>query len=478
MGEIAEEKRILVVDDEESLRLLLQKVLSKGGEYLVETAEDGMDALKKLSLKKYHLVLQDLKMPKLGGLELLKIIKQLYPEIFIIIMTAYSTQSLPVEAMREGAFCYIDKPFDHTMLKELVSRAFRQIALLQTMGSETQRTQLARFLVGNSPKFRLVFEQIRRIAITDSTVLISGESGTGKELACQAIHHYSHRSLKNLIKTNCGTFQDALLESELFGHSKGAFTGAIADKQGLLKMADGGTFFLDEVLELSQQTQAKLLRVLENGEFFPLGSNQTVRTNVRFVAATNRNLEEEVKKGRFREDLFYRLNVLHLTLPPLRERKEDIPLLAGHFLKVYQNKYSKNHPVSKVETISNAVIDLLLSFQWPGNIRQLENMIQRALTEIKEEDRILLPKHFQFLINEPPEKRSILPLGFVSEEIFPDGFNMEEHLAKYEQKLLSQALNQSQGNLTKAAKLLGVSFRAIRYKIKKYKLESSEVVKN
>lgn len=464
------EKRILIVDDEESLRTILSKVLSKNEEYQVDTAEDGIEALEKLQQKEYHLVLQDLKMPRLGGLELMKKIKKLQEKIFIIVMTAYSTNALPVEAMREGAFCYIEKPFNHNMLKELVGRAFRQREILQTMGKNEQSEYLSHILVGNSPKFRQVFEQIRRIAITDATVLISGESGTGKELACQAIHQYSHRSLKSLVKTNCGTFQDSLLESELFGHMKGAFTGAIADKQGLFQMADGGTFFLDEVAELSQQTQAKLLRVLETGDFIPIGSNQTVQTNIRFVAATNRNLAEEVQKGNFREDLFYRLNVLHVELPPLRERKEDIPLLVGHFLKVYQNKYQKFH-LQRVEQITEEAMQILVNYDWPGNIRQMENMIQRALMMMEEEETILLPKHFQFLQKEiQKENKEIFP----SIEIPEEGFRLEEYLAEYEKKILKQALVLEQGNLTKTAKRLGISFRAIRYKVKKYKFEAKE----
>lgn len=235
--------RILVIEDEDSLRHLLHKVLGKSGKYEVDTAENGEEALKKLTQQSYSVVLQDLKMPKLGNLELTKQIKTLYPDILIIIMTAYSTKSLPVEAMREGAFCYIEKPFNHDMLKELVARAFRQVELLKTMNKEEQNEYLSHLIIGNSPKMQEVFEQIRRMALSDSTVLITGESGTGKELMCQAIHHYSHRSHKSLVKTNCGAFQDALLESELFGHRKGAFTGAIADKQGLLQLANEGTFF-------------------------------------------------------------------------------------------------------------------------------------------------------------------------------------------------------------------------------------------
>jgi two-component system response regulator PilR (NtrC family) len=449
-----EMNKVLVVDDEPSMLEMMEIVLQNEN-CSVTTTPDPVEALGMVEEQDFDAVVQDLKMPKMNGLKLLEKIKTLRPELPVIIITAFSTWDNAVEAMRLGAFDYIKKPFDTDNIRAVIRRAVEQKRSLE----ESAAISLMDVgeIVGSSPPMQKVLATVRRVAATDSTVVIQGESGTGKELIARALHYNSMRSKEPFITVNCGAFTETLLESELFGHVRGAFTGAVSDKKGLFEIADKGTLFLDEVAEMSPATQVKVLRVLEDRQFMPVGSTAARRVDVRFITATNSNLQEEIVGGRFREDLYYRLNVIPIEIPPLRERKEDIPLLAGHFLAMYSKTMSK-----QVTAIKETARAKLVEHDWPGNVRELENVIQRSVA-FCESDAI---EDFDMLTTR------LLPTDGQAIELPDGGIDLEDRLAEIERTYILKALEKTRGNITRGAELLGISFRSMRYKMKKLGIES------
>lgn len=373
-------KRIVILDDEQNIQLLLKHVLENEG-YEVVTTDDGRQALEIIRNSPVDLIIQDLRMPKMDGLQFLRHLKEINPDLPSIVLTAYGTLETAVEAMRLGAYTHINKPFDTDEIRLTVSRALERLELRRK-----NSRSLVPFLdiIGTTNAMSDVSRLIGMVAPTDSTILISGESGTGKELVARAVHYNSLRADQAFIPVNCGAFTETLLESELFGHVRGAFTNAINNHEGVFERADRGTLFLDEVGEMSLTTQVKLLRVLETRTFKPVGGSKDVKVDVRFITATNKNLSTMVAEGQFREDLFYRLNVIPIQLPPLRERREDIPLLAGHFLATCAKKANK-----QIKAIDDSAIEKLLVYPWPGNVRELQNTIERAVA-LARSDRITL----------------------------------------------------------------------------------------
>ncbi len=448
---------ILIVDDDRSLREFLEIFFAKEG-FRVFTAGDGEEALKLLEKTSVDLVLADIRMPKVDGLKFLKLLRRKGLKLPIIMITAYASLDSAVEAKKEGAFDYVSKPFKLDELRALVNKALRKkekISLpdnYEFMG-----------LIGRSPAMQRIFEMLPRVAAVPSNVLITGESGTGKELVARAIHQLSARKDKPFVVVNCGGIPPNLLESELFGYKTGAFTGATKEKPGLFALAHRGTIFLDEVGELPPELQVKLLRVVQEKSFLPLGATSEVKTDVRIISATNRDLEKEVLEGRFREDLFYRLNVISINLPPLRERKEDIPLLVEHFLRKYAQKLGKN-----IEGISDFALKALMEYDFPGNVRELENIIERSVA--LETGPLILPEsltlsHFKSRQSKA-SKGGPLPEISLPEE----GIDLEALLNEIEVSLLKQALERTNGNKTEAARLLGLNFRSFRYRLAKYRL--------
>ncbi len=456
-----EKARILIAEDEKTQRDLLEGFLKKEG-FSVEATANGREALQKLAGGFFDIVALDYKMPQLDGLQTLKEIRKLYPDLPVIMMTAYGTIETAVASMKEGALDYLTKPID---LEELLIK-FRKIMershLIQENKELKARLQ-ERFTIQNivsgSPKMEEVMGLVARVAPSQATVLIQGESGTGKELIANAIHYASPRSAKPWVKVSCAAIPETLLESELFGHEKGAFTGANQRRIGRFEEADGGSIFLDEIGDLSPSTQVKLLRILQDKEFQRLGSNLNVKTDVRVITATHRNLEEAIKKGLFREDLYYRLNVISITLPPLRERREDIPLLINYFLE----KYSKENQ-KLISDISKEARALLLRYPYPGNVRELENLIERAVVLCREE--IITTQDLPFHLKE--EKSEKLWESSKKEKTLP------ESLEEIERDSILKALHQHQGVQTKAAESLGISERVLRYKMKKYRIRFDE----
>lgn len=447
---------VLVVDDEPGLRRFLQLLLSGEG-WTVDVAESAEQALQVYDPARHDVVLQDMQMPGMDGIALIEALAKRDADATSVVMTAFSTWDSAVQAMRLGAYDYVKKPFDNDEIKRLVHRALERRRALRA-GQRGVRP--ARPLIGNSAQLTAVLRLIERAATTDATVLVSGESGTGKELVARQLHHASLRRDRAFLSINCGALPGSLLESELFGHAKGAFTGAIADKPGLFALADGGTLFLDEVGEMEPDVQVKFLRALETREVMPVGGRAPVTFDVRFVAATNRDLAQEVSAGRFREDLFYRLNVIPVTLPPLRERVEDIPLLVGHFLNRYNAKMGR-----ALEGVSEPALRALMAHDWPGNIRELENAVQRAVA-LAEGSRVTLadlPGLSEAAVPEPASREL--------QTIPPDGLDLEAHLAGIERTLIEAALERTDGHVTNAAKLLGMSFRQLRYRIKKLDID-------
>ena len=375
-------ERILVVDDEDIIRESLTFVLKKEG-YTVQEAENGLVAYNKLQEESFDLVITDLEMPEMKGIELLEEIKKLNIQTSVIIITAFGSLDTAICALRSGASDYLLKPveFDELLIK--IKRLFEVKNLLlenRLLRKEVQRNFDFENIIGKSPAIKKIYDMIQTVSETDTTVLITGKSGTGKELVARALHYNSRRKNKPLIAVNCGTIAENLIESELFGHKRGAFTGAISDKEGLVKAADGGTLFLDEISELPLQLQVKLLRVLQEKEYTPVGSTSAISVNVRFLASTNRDLKEEIGIGRFREDLYYRLNVVEINLPSLKEREEDIPLLADHFLNKYRTEMNKN-----IKGIDPEAMREMMAYEWKGEIRELENTIERAVIFCKQD---------------------------------------------------------------------------------------------
>ncbi len=368
--------KILIVEDEQAIRESLQMVLEDEG-YIVETAADGLAALNKIQSQNFDLVITDIKMPQMDGMELLEKGTRVSPDTFFIIITAYASVNSAIAALRAGAYDYLIKPleFDDLLIRIRRLLDYRKLALEnRTLRQRISSAEGYRNLIGKSSAMKKVFKIISQVAPTNSNVLIVGKSGTGKELVARAIHANSKRKDKIFLPINCGAISPNLIESELFGHKKGAFTGATEDKQGLFKVADKGTLFLDEIGDLPLEMQVKLLRAIEEKQFLPVGATVPVKTDVRIIAATNKDLEEKIKKGEFRDDLYYRLNVVEIKLPPLNKRKEDIPLLVNHFIEKYCNEMGK-----KILTLDNEAMRALLNYDWKGGVRELENVIERAV---------------------------------------------------------------------------------------------------
>lgn len=446
-------RRLLIVDDEESHRIMLRAVLQAEG-YQIFEAADGPEAIRAVEQDSFDLILLDLRLQTMDGIEVLNEIRKVSPLVPVIIMTAFASIKTAVEALKAGASDYLTKPLDIDELKVIIEKALElydlrteNIFLKERLGDRFDFSRL----IGRSPKMQELFNTLSLVAPTDATVLIQGESGTGKELVANAIHHNSLRKDQPFIKVSCAALPETLLESELFGHEKGAFTGAISRREGRFQIAHRGTIFLDEVGEMSSSTQIKLLRVLQEKEFEPLGSNRPIKVDVRVIAATNKNLEKEVKERCFREDLYYRLNVVPIILPPLRERREDIPLLASHFFSFYREKNRK-----ELEGISGKAMDLLVRYNWPGNVRELENTMERAVIMARGE--VIapadLPSPIQALSAEKEER------GF----IFPSGVT----LAQVERALILKTLEDTGGNRSRAAEILGINRRTLQNKLKEY----------
>jgi two-component system response regulator PilR (NtrC family) len=455
--------RVLIVDDEQSICDVLSISLKKEG-YVVASETNPRKALERLKREPVDLVLQDLKMPEMDGIDLLREIKKLREETVVIIMTAYTTWDRAVEAMRLGAYDYIKKPFDTQIdIKGTISRALQ---------SREQQIQFARsfdemlskigFVVGYSKAMKTVRDLIQRAAPTDSTVIIQGESGVGKELIARSLHYGSPRSAKPFIAVNCGALTETLLESELFGHSKGSFTGAVSDKVGLVEVAHTGTLFLDEVSEMSPQLQVKVLRLLEEKEFKPVGSVTTKRVDVRFITATNKDLEVAIQRNEFRKDLFYRLNVIPIHIPPLRERRDDIPILAEHFL----GKYSK-HMKRVGKRFAPEVKEAMMRHPWPGNIRELENAVQRSIA-LSDGD-VITAKDLLETAAPAPDLRSVA--AATARAIGEEGLDLDATMTDIEVGYLKRALDMAGGNYTKAAQLLRMSLRSFRYKLQKFGID-------
>ncbi len=445
--------RILVVDDESSHRQMIEAVLSAEG-YEISQADDGRTAITAVEDRFYDLVIMDIRMPKISGIEALKKIKAISPGIPVIIMTAYASVGNAVEALKSGAYDYLIKPLDIEELKILVAKALRFCQLEQENVYLKERLN-DRFdfskILGRSPAMNSLFETMALVAPSEATVLIVGDSGTGKELIANAVHQNSPRKDRPLIKVNCAALPETLLESELFGHEKGAFTGAIARKQGRFQLSHNSSIFLDEIAEMAPATQAKILRVLQEREFEPVGSSQTIKVDTRIIAATNKNLEEEIKAGRFREDLYYRINVVTLVVPPMRERREDILLLADFFLKQYAEK--NNRPI---KGFTPRAVDLLMRYDWPGNVRELENVVERAVIMARGD--MITPLEFPDVLQDLDEEAKASPLALTT------GRSLKE----VEKVMILRTLEETGGNRTHAARILGISRRTLQLKLKEY----------
>jgi two-component system NtrC family response regulator len=450
-----EKAKILIAEDEKTQRDLLEGFLKKEGFY-VEAVANGREALQRLEGNFFDMALMDYKMPELDGLQTLREIRKLYPDLPVVMMTAYGTVETAVVSMKEGALDYLTKPIDLDELLLMLQKVIERSTLIKEnkeLKAQLQERYAFPHIVYESQKMEEVLGLVARVASSQATILIRGESGTGKELVANAIHYASPRSTRPLVKVSCAAIPETLLESELFGHEKGAFTGAIQKRIGRFEEAEGGSIFLDEIGDLSPGTQVKLLRILQDREFQRLGSNFNLKTDVRVITATHRNLEEAIKKGLFREDLYYRLNVISIALPPLRERREDIPLLIDHFLQKYSRANQKS-----ISDISKEARTLLLRYSYPGNVRELENLIERAVVLCRGE--IVTSQDLPFHLREEkserhwesPKKEKSLP----------------EFLEEIERDSILNALHQHQGVQTKAAESLGISERVLRYKIKKY----------
>ncbi|MDZ7816836.1 MAG: sigma-54 dependent transcriptional regulator [Planctomycetota bacterium] len=459
--------RILVVDDEDSICRLVSHIITRRMDCYCDTYTDPEKALREFRCGYYNAALLDVRMPRLSGLELLPKLKEIDPDLPVVVLTAFGQWDTAVNAMRVGAFNFINKPLeDNKQLTKALEHAVRQHQIETEMRDIDPANKI--HMIGKSPQIRRVMELVEKVGPTESTVLISGESGTGKELVARAIHMNSARRHGPFVAVNCGAFPDNLLESELFGHVKGAFTSAVADKIGMFEVANGGTFFLDEVAETSAMIQVKLLRVLETREIRPVGSIESRKFDVRIVAATNRDLEQEVNDDRFRYDLYYRLNVIPIHLPPLRERKEDIPLLVGHFLSRIGKRVGKEVSASN---ISPKAWDLIEEYPWPGNIRELENVIHRAFTlmsgeQITPEDLGLNSRHLERASTDRMVPKSAEKTSGIGET-----FDLTDHLKDIEISYIKEAMAETDGNMTEAAKLLGLTFRTFRYKVRKYRLK-------
>jgi two-component system, NtrC family, response regulator PilR len=447
--------KILVVDDDQGMREFLEIMLTREG-YRVSNASDAGKALGRCRKEKFDLIITDLKMPKMDGIGFLREVKEIAPETMVILITAYASGETAVTAMKEGAYDYIEKDFAIDDLKRIVRNALAAKGLKQEDAQFLKEVEEAvgfGEMVGNSREMVKVYATIKKVADTPANVLILGESGTGKELVAQAIHGNSSRRNMPFVVINCGGIPENLLESELFGYIKGSFTGAYSDKAGLFEIAHGGTVFLDEITQLPRLLQVKLLRVVQEKTFRRIGGADDIHVDVRIVSATNQNLAETVKTGSFREDLYYRLNVIPLHLPPLRERKEDIPVLTKHFINKYSHEFGK-----EIKTISAYALELLMQYPFPGNIRELENIIERSIA--MEASNIILPENL--ILTKEMSDKGIFPV-----EMSDIGLDLNDELAKFEKRLIEQALEKAAGSKTRAAELLRISYDSLHYRSEK-----------
>jgi DNA-binding NtrC family response regulator len=447
------------VDDEELYRRSLERILARAG-HEVLTARDAGSAMQIVTSEPLDLVLCDVRMPGLSGLELARQVREAQPDLPCIVVTGYGSPETSVEALRAGAHWYLEKPFEQghlDVVRRLVEQAIEH-GRLRAENRRLQRQLCSRYrfdsIVGSSPALRAVLDVVEKVADTESTVLITGESGTGKELIARALHYNSRRAERPFVTVNCGAIPEELLESELFGHVRGAFTNAVSHREGRFTVADGGSIFLDEIGDMSPNLQVKLLRVLQDRTFEPVGSSKTQRVDVRVIAATNQDLKEAIRGRRFREDLFYRLNVIPLEVPPLRERREDVPLLAKHFLEVLETERGK-----RVQGITPRALEQLAAFDWPGNVRELENLIERLLVLCEGEtiDAHDLPAAYQGPCLPDP----------VSPRVPASGLPFSEAVDRFETDLIRQALEHTHWNKNRAAQLLGMNRTTLFEKIKK-----------
>jgi len=456
-------RKILVVDDEENFRHILSVILKKE-RYEVETASNGEEALQRISNSTFDQVLCDIRMPGMDGLDFLKEVRKTEADANVIMMSAYGTLDTAVEAMKLGAYDYISKPFKPDEIILTLKKAEERERLRKEnehLRKEVRREYSFDNIVSKNEKMQGIFDMIQKVAPYKSTILITGESGTGKEVVARALHYHSDRSQSLFMPVNCGAIPENLLESELFGHSKGAFTDAIRTKKGLFEEADGGTLFLDEIGELPPQLQVKLLRVLQDGEIRRVGEAKAIQIDVRIVAATVKDLVKEVNEGRFRDDLFYRLNVVPVHIPPLRDRKEDIPLLVTHFMKKHSQSLGKN-----IAGINPKALEVLINYKWYGNVRELENTIERAIV-LADGENIEL----QNLPHDIQNFQERIEVTTLSEE----EYSIKRASKALETTLIRRALKKTKGNHTHAARLLEISHRALLYKIKEFGIIESEL---
>lgn len=459
-----QKEKILVADDEKSMREFLEIMLRKEG-YRVTLASNGEEAVRWAEREIFDLALLDIRMPKVDGLSALKKIKTLSPETVVIVITAFASADTAIRAMKEGAYDYITKPFKVDEIKLIIRNALEKKNLEKEnllLKQVVQERYHFGNIVGQSPKMLELYRLLEKVAPTKTNILITGESGTGKELVAKAIHYNSPRKDKPFVTLNCGAIPESLIESELFGHMKGAFTDAVTTKKGLFEVADEGTIFLDEISELPLMMQVKLLRVIQDKEFKRVGGTEDIRVDVRIISATNKDLEEAVREKRFREDLFYRLNVIQIKLPPLRERKEDIPLLADHFLKKYCEELGKS-----ITRISPEALQFLMNYDFPGNVRELQNIIERAVA-LETGSQLSLENLSSYLENQLPAKKGAFDIDLPEE-----GIDLEKVVADLEKMLLLKALDRAKGVKKKAAELLRINFRSMRYRLDKYGLNSN-----
>jgi two-component system response regulator PilR (NtrC family) len=455
------QQHILVVDDELSMRELLEFLLSHEG-YRVSLADNGRKAIDMLAKNQYDLLLCDIKLGDMTGLDVLKACKSKNPETTVIIISAYASTETAVEAMNGGAYDYVPKPFDNDELKQTIAKALDLKTVeheKEIIEHELKENLHFGLIVGNSPAMLHIYKMIRQVAPTRTNVLITGESGTGKELVARAMHQESGRSDNPFVVINCGGIPETLMESELFGHKKGSFTGATHDKKGLFEVADKGTVFLDEIGELSLPIQVKLLRAIQERTFKPVGSSEDLSVDIRIVAATNKQLEKEVIAGNFREDLFYRLNVIEIKMPPLRERKGDLRPLAQHFLDKYCREMGK-----KISKMSSYAINMLNKYDFPGNIRELENLLERSVA--LSTTNILLPDSLALSIHKRRWIEGVKDRRFDVDEV-ARGVSLDNIIEEIERAYLLKALEVANGNKNKASELLGISFRSLRYRLDK-----------
>jgi two-component system response regulator PilR (NtrC family) len=456
---------ILIVDDELSMRELLEYMLNREG-YRATCAENGRRAVALVEKNSYDLMLCDMRLGDLSGLDVLRACKKHHPGTVVIMISAYASTETAVEAMNQGAFDYVPKPFNKDELLETVAKALKLRTIEQEkelLEGELRRSLNFGMIVGSSPAMQYIYKMIQQVSKTKTNVLITGESGTGKELIARAIHKESGRRDEPFVAINCGGIPETLMESELFGHKKGSFTGAAQDKPGLFQEAHRGTIFLDEIGELSLPIQVKLLRAVQEKTVRPVGGTEDIAVDIRILSATNKQLEKEVIAGKFREDLFYRLNVIEIKVPPLRERKADLRAMAQHFLEKYSKEMGK-----EISKLSSYALDLMLKYDFPGNVRELENLMERSVA--LSTTNIILPDSLALSVHKRRWIEGVQDRRFDVDEV-AKGVALDSILEEIERAYLKKALECSNGNKNKAAELLGISFRSIRYRLEKLSME-------